>query len=483
MPKTIFGTSEKSNFILNMKPSTLYKWVTLVLAACIALPQIGGFFAAGFSTNTSLPAIFLYTVGFMAILFFIIAAIKNEFSFKENKIVWFMIALVVWAFASYYSVVISFNSSSEYYPSFIEEIINTAIMGELGRNEGLLAFFAYAGVFLLALLVNSKKSMQLLLDITVGLGIMQGLIAVMQHIPGLKFLTLYDNLPTLALDKVMLSSGLTGSPIFYGSYISIVMAIAFAGAVFSRNILRARIYGAAALLLWLTGLFTSSIVPMISGVCILIVMTVIVLVQKKKGGVSFEGGLLKSAMARYGVIAGGMAVIFVLVLIFQGIYLRDRAIAFYDAYFNLFIVNAYHPKEDRCLYEICFEKAVGYIKEYPLFGVGPDCMAKMEGIDQNTVSPIDKIYNDFLNTAVSRGIPSLVIYLAFVIAVIKKAVSGISDFFTDSENWYRAAVLTAVIAYLVQSFVSVSAVAVAPLFWLVCGLACAKGIDKVKESK
>ena len=41
MPKTIFGTTEKSNFILNMKPETLQKWIHGVLACCIIIPLIG----------------------------------------------------------------------------------------------------------------------------------------------------------------------------------------------------------------------------------------------------------------------------------------------------------------------------------------------------------------------------------------------------------------------------------------------------------
>lgn len=482
MPKTLFGTTEKSNFILNMKPETLYKWVTFMLILCIGLPQVGMFFTLGFKVNTSLPAILLYTAGFMAILFFIIAAIKNEFSVKENKIFFAVVAMAVWAFVSYYGVVIA-SGSEKYSGEQAQELINTALMGELGRNEGLLGLFAYFGIFLLAMAVNNRKNIQILMDVMIGFGIVQGLISVLQHIPGLKFLTVYDNLTTLALNKVMLSSGLTGSPIFYGSYIAVVMAVAFAGAVYSKNLLRARIYGAAALLLWLTGLFTSSIVPMVSGVCILLAMTVIVLVQNKKGGVTFKEGMLKTALARFGVLAAGMAVIFAAVLIFQGIYIRDKAIAFYDAYFNLFIVNGYFPKEERSLYQLGLEKGMAYIKENPLLGVGPDCLAKAENFYPETPSPMDRIYNEFLYTAVTRGIPALAAYIVFIVLVLKNALSKAAAFLSDAENWYIPAFITAIIAYVIQSFVSASAVTTAPLFWLVCGLICAKKPDTAKKSK
>ena len=482
MPKTIFGTTEKSNFIINMKMETLHRWIAFILMLCVIVPQVGNFFALAFEANTSLPAAFLYATGFAAILFFIIAAIKNTVSFKANRIYIAVIVVAVWAFASYYGVVIS-TSGTKYTESFSQELINTAIMGELGRNEGLLAIFAYLGIFLLATLVKDSRTVTAIMDVMVGLGIAQVLISVMQHIPGLNFLTLYNNLPTLALDKVMLSSGLTGSPIFYGSYIAVIMSIAFTGAVFCKNITRARVYAAAALLLWLTGLFTSSIVPIISGVTVIAVLTIIVLVQKKKGGVSFEGGIFKTAFARYAALTAGIAVIFVLVLLIQGIYLRDTAIAFYDVYFNLFIVPAYYPKETRSLYELGFDKGLQYISENPILGIGPDCLAKMESVYPETMSPIDKIYNEFIYTAATRGIPSALAFISIAVYTVKRAASKTGEFFADSEKWYRPALAASVIAYLVQAMFSASAVTVAPLFWLVCGLACAKGLDQVKKSR
>lgn len=482
MPKTIFGTTEKSNFILNMKNDTLQRWIAFILMLCIAVPQVGNFFALSFEANTSLPAVFLYATGFAAILFFIIAALKSTVSFKKNMVFVCVVIMAVWVFVSYYGVVIR-TMNTEYTEAFSQELINTAIMGEVGRNEGLLAVFAYLGIFLLATQVRTEKNVTLLMDVMVGLGIAQGLIAVMQHIPGMKFLTLFNDLPTLALNKVMLSSGLTGSPIFYGSYIAVVMGVAFAGGVFCKNITRARIYGAAALLLWLTGLFTSSVVPIISGVCILLVITVIVLVQKKNGGLTFEEGIFKTALSRYAALAGGMAVIFALVFFIQGIYLRDTAIAYFDAYFNLFVVYTYHPTETRSLYEIGFSKAIEYISENPILGIGPDCMAKMESLTQKVTSPIDRIYNEYLYIAVTRGIPSLLAFAVFAVYTLKRAAAKTGEFFTSSEKWYRPAVAASVIAYFVQAMFSAGTVTVAPLFWLVCGLACAKGLDTVKKSK
>ncbi|MGN0609546.1 MAG: O-antigen ligase family protein [Oscillospiraceae bacterium] len=474
-PKTIFGTTEKSNFILNMKSETLQKWIGVMLALCIIIPQIGNFVISAAKASSAFLGAFLYLTGFSCILFFIIAMLKKEQSFKENKSYFAVIFMAVWAFASYYGVVIRTASDDRLDTESVSEFVSTALEGELGRYEGLLALFAYFGIFLLTTTLTKEKTVRLLMDIIVGTGIVQAVIAVLQHIPNFDFLTDYADLPTAALRDVMLSSGLSDSPILYGSFLTIVTGIALTGAVFEENVTRARVYGASAVLFWLTGLFTSSIVPIIGIGCVFVFVTAVVIINKKKGGTAFESGKLRTPMKRYAVLMAAMAVVLALVLIFQGIYIRDKEIAYYDAFYRLFIVLSFSPMNTQSLYEIGFERSMYFIKAHPILGIGPDCFAKYQLLDEELVTcSIDRSYNEYLYTAATRGIPALIGYLVFLGIVIKNCVSGMKLFLADSKKWYYAAVFGAIAAYIVQAFFSASSVTVAPLFWLICGIACAK---------
>ena len=485
MPKTIFGTSEKSNFILNMKSSTLQKWIAAMLMLCVIVPQIGNFFITAFDASNSFLASFLYFTGFGSILFFIITMMKKEITLKENKIYIVVFVMAVLAFASYYGAVIFANAESlEYGAEFAESYINTALMGALGRYEGLLSLWAYFGIFLLATAVTNKKTIYIIMDIIVGMGIVQAVIAVFQHIPGLDFLTKYSDLPTLALRDVMLSSGLSDSPIFYGSFLTIVTGVAFAGALFDKNNKRALVYGLSALLFWLTGLFTSSVVPII-GICsVIVIMTVVVIVKQKNGGVKFECKVFDTALKRYAAIVLGMTVIFVLVYIFQGIYIRDKAIAFYDGMYRLFIALGYSPVDKASLYETAWGRSIDIIKEHPLLGVGPDCLAKYQTLyEKYEINLIDKSYNEYLYIAATRGIPSLIAYIAFIVYVLKRSKTGTGSEARSGQDWYMTAIFVSVGAYLVQAFFSASSVTVAPLFWLLAGFACANKISEVGTKK
>ncbi len=106
------------------------------------------------------------------------------------------------------------------------------------------------------------------------------------------------------------------------------------------------------------------------------------------------------------------------------------------------------------------------IQERPLTGYGFDYLPKLffehYQADMHSVMgrlmTIDKAHNEYLNIAVSAGIPSLIAYLMLLFVILKQS-------FANSRN-----VLIAVImAYLVQAFFNISVVSVAFVFWILLG--------------
>lgn len=462
MPKTIFGTTEKSNFILNMTKSTVRKWVTGILCACVIVPLLGGIFITAVPGTSALLGAFLYATGFSCILFYIVLLLRKDIRLKDYPCVYLIFGLAVLAVASYYRVVIA---NADY-----QEAINTALLGENGRYEGLLALLAYFGIFLLASAVMRRSSVRIIFDILVGAGIVQGIVAVMQHIPW-GFPSDFRKLPALLLLKdVHLSSGLSDSPIFYGSFLTLVTGIAAAGAMYEKNIVRARIYGVSAVFFFLTGLFTSSVVPLIGIGAAFAALTVIEFTAGK-GGTSFEEGKLKTSRKRLGAMLIGIAAVLGLVLAFQGIWLRDKAIAYTDSFYRLYITSGPSPVNYDSLWKIGAERSLIMIKDHPLLGVGPDLMAKYQMTDELAADSIDRSYNEYLYIAATRGIPALAAYLALLGASLVKLFKGVREFASDREKWFRAALPAAVTAYSVQAFFSASAVTVAPFFWLLLGIA------------
>lgn len=481
MPKTIFGTTEKSNFILNMGQTTVRKWITGLLCACIILPLIGSALIVGLNGSNAFLGAFLYATGFSCILFYLVLLLRKDIKFKDCPAAFLIAALALLAFASYYRVVLSGAS---------QDAINTAMLGEMGRYEGLLALFAYFGIFLLATAVMKYSSVKLVFDILIGAGIVQAIVAVMQHIPW-DFPSDFRKLPALVLMKdVHLSSGLSDSPIFYGSFLTLVSGVAIAGAMYEKNVTRARVYGCAAVLFFLTGLFTSSVVPLI-GIGSALVILVINEFTAGKGGTKFESGALKSSRKRLAALILAFAAVFGLVFAFQGINLkdkpnaqgeavwRDKSIAYTDAFSRLFIISAPSPVNYDSHWKIGAERSLIIIKDHPILGVGPDLMAKYQLYNEDLIiDGIDRSYNEYLYIAATRGIPSLLVYIALLGMTFVQLFKGVKQFAADREKWFRPALLAAVLAYSVQAFFSASAVTVAPFFWLLAGIAWSKFSDE-----
>ncbi|MCH5193269.1 MAG: hypothetical protein J1F11_04855 [Oscillospiraceae bacterium] len=477
MPKTIFGTTEKSNFILNMKKDTVRRWISGLLCACVIVPLIGSMFITGSEKANAFLGSFLYATGFSCILFYIVLLLRKDIIFKNYPAAFLTAGLAVLAFASYYRVVLSTSD---------QEFLNTALLGEMGRYEGLLGLFAYFGIFLLATATMKDKSVKVIFDVLIAAGILQAFVAVLQHIPG-NFPSDFRKLPALVLMKdVHLSSGLAGSPIFYGSFLTIVSGIAVTGALYEKNIIRARIYGCGAAAFFLTGLFTSSVVPLI-GIGTVVVISVITEFTAGRGGTKFEEGILKSSKKRLAALLGAFAVIFGLVFALQGINLsdqpnalgepvmRDKSIAYTDSYYNLFIGGAPSPVNYDSHWDIGAQRSIEMITDHPLLGVGPDLMAKVQiGDPLLFTDAIDRSYNEYLYTAATRGIPSLIVYLVLLVMTFVRLFGCMKEFAADREKWFRPALLAAVIAYSVQAFFSASVVTAAPFFWLLLGMAHSK---------
>jgi O-antigen ligase len=449
--KTIFGTTEKSNFILNMKSGSVDKLNRIGVLFAVLLPLLSGLIIAVIDNHFVILSLGTYISGFAAILFFMINALRGDVSLKKNPAFWAVVALAVLALVSYYSVFINPYEGLEY--AVHGDL--TSLLGEYGRYEGLLVLLCYFGIFLLAMCVRDEATPKKAAAAIIVGGAVVSLFAVLQHIPGLGFPNAYKDLPTFAYNNVYLSFGAADSPIFYGAFVTIIFAFCAGLAVFTEK--RRYVFAALALLSFTTGLFTSSVTPLIGCAVAAVVLLVLALILKR--GRRFALGIILSA-----------GVIFTIVILTQGIWLRDMYIARFDGFFRKFIIGS-TVFDEKNLYENAWGAALDMIKNYPLFGVGPDGFAAYQNF---TVKTYDSAYNEYLFTAATRGILSALIYIALLITAIVRLIKNI-------KNKYAPVLLAVIFAYIIQAFFNTSSITVAPLFWLLLGFSFSPLISASNE--
>lgn len=124
---------------------------------------------------------------------------------------------------------------------------------------------------------------------------------------------------------------------------------------------------------------------------------------------------------------------------------------------------------------------IDLIKKHPIFGVGTDNLLNAslnnttsDNIEymERTKTFIDKAHNEYLQIAVTLGIPALVVYLVFVLLVLKGKEKQI---FTNLNVFI---IYSSIICYLVQAFFNISTIGIAPLFWFALGLIDNRMINK-----
>lgn len=134
-----------------------------------------------------------------------------------------------------------------------------------------------------------------------------------------------------------------------------------------------------------------------------------------------------------------------------------------------------------------WKRAITLLPERPWLGSGPDTFEYIfmnkYGLDVQKyveggvrtsktkegelvlhVKKVDKAHNEYLQIALTTGIPSLIVYLIFIGISLYKAKK------TIKKNIFIIPLFCAVIGYLIQAFFNISVVAVAPIFWIVLGI-------------
>jgi O-antigen ligase len=118
-----------------------------------------------------------------------------------------------------------------------------------------------------------------------------------------------------------------------------------------------------------------------------------------------------------------------------------------------------------------WKRALTLIPERSMLGTGPDnfsiaFMRKYGKEVKETFGNItfDKAHNEYLNMAVTTGVPSLICYFALLITILRKAIKSI-----NMGNTVAVPLFISVCGYLIQAFFNISVVSVAPIFWIMLG--------------
>ena len=476
MAKTIFNTSEESNFILNMTEEQYSKLASRGLIAAMLLvplftliPEISDKASYAFSAGG------LAVGGVICMILALIGLIKKYIGKSALVPVCAMGALVLWG-------VISLINGYD---------LNISMYGYHNRGEGLLALLFYFGFFTTAAAIKRETAVKTLIDGIVAVGILNSAVSLIQVFAAK--LTHYSLV--YIDDEANAASGLSMSPIFLAMVLTLALTAALIGFVTSESKKRRIVFICAAALFSFVIMFTYTII----GVCGLVFSALTAVVSVFA---------LKAPKARLAaVLAAAVPAVAAVLIVNAGMIGDISSYKFYDGKIAWWadgymrasasgdtakdVVDIDDPVY---VYTYMNEKTIDLIKKYPLTGTGPEQLAfpqiratsgltEIEDIisspsNKGNKNVFDKTYNEYLYTAATRGVPSLI---ALVLALLPALVIGYKAWRRrKSAEAFTVFVLT--LGGVLMFFISCSSIAYAPIFWAAAGAACA-AVETAKEKK
>jgi len=342
--------------------------------------------------------------------------------------------------------------------------VNPAIslVGSVYRHDGFLAFIAYVFAYLIAR--NAKQIEKYLFPIVSVTSVLVAIYGILQFYK-------LDPVPIelYAIEWVGKAFSTMGNPNFLGSYL--VLSIPMPIYLYFNKGKKSGLIAYAVLFL---GLLTTRTRGAWIGAFISLIAFIILYY--------LSSGIRKTEWKK-------ILIVFITSITVILFFILTSGNEFFTRFFSVFNDLSTIVKKEESAYlsgskrVYIWEKVVELIKMRPFFGFGLDTM--YIALETNFRGQIigdlgkyvnwDKAHNEYLNIAVSSGIPSLLAYLGFLFFALKKGMARM--------KMHKAYVplLAAIIGYLVQAMFNIQVVMVYYLFFAYLGILTSNEAFKEEE--
>lgn len=475
MAKNLMKTSDKSNFILNMTEEK-YSGIAGIglMFACLSVslftipPEV--------STNSSYTSssLGLSVAGVFCMILALIAIIRK---FIDKK------ALLP---ACAFGIMIGWGTVS----MLASTDINTGLYGFPQRGEGLLAIIFYSSFFITAASLKRQKALKAVINGIILAGLANSLIALLQV-----FVEKFKDFRPIAYRLHFAASGLSQSPIFLAMVLSLALIAASVTAVLDDSKKRRILCLICSCVFAFTLIYTFSLVSL-AGIGIALIFSAAAVFIRKAP---------KKSLFLIAAPAASAALAFA--LCFTEIVPSDKEYKLNDGY-TLWAADAFerasasgnYDKKSVDIYDTfdvyyhLNDRTLDIIKDSPMLGTGPEQLVYPQlytvtdqyGNELETIADIfavnpgtfDKVYNEYLYTTATRGIPSLIALLLILLPVLFIGFNNAKLSLSHDNAVLFLVTLGGALIFLIGC----SNITFAPIFWTAAGASCVC-LEKKKITK
>lgn len=465
MAKQLFNTTEKSNFILNLTEEKYSKLASVgLLSVCFttsvmtAVPVITG------KQIYALSSVGLAVAGVICMIITFIGVIKKYISKRTLIPVCAFGFMLLWGMIS----------------AFVSDDLNIAFYGYTGRGEGLLAIIFYACFFCTAVSIKNLKTATTLIYGIIGTGLLNSVFGLIQIFTG-KF----SNYKMISMEiQANASSGLAQSPLFLAMLLTLSLTTALIGFVFLEKKSGKIICIVSACIFSFVMMFTYSLIS-ICGIVFSVIAVIVAIIVMKAPKINLISAFSAVVPAIIAVVLVQCGLIGNLT---QYRLYDGRILWFADAYYRISASGNYNPDvvdidNTADVYHHLNRKAMNIAENNALFGTGAEQLVfpqlytfgtggadrEMSDIIADNTGTFDKVYNEYIYTAATRGVPSAI---ALVVVLISVLVLGIRNF-RKNRCWQFLCMIILTSGGVLLFFIGCSNICYSTVFWAIAGACCA----------
>lgn len=511
--KHLFGTGNNSDFIINMTPEGaqklcgIYSVIAMILIAVSAVPyyvmkaveEPNEYRMLATDHNETVAFLImalLILAGFVGLLIFMISCVKKEIIIERNKALMIFAGILVSALISTLSA----------------EDVGTALFGYLDRAEGLITIIGYIGFFSIGMSLTAEKYRKTAVNAVVIIGTANAAVGIAQSIPALSeyipsyynylFIDYKSNIEMAeyfnayaGYDASYAADGLCCSPFALGALLTVSCALAVNNAAYARNVKKKILNLIAAGLMSAAAILTQTFPAMLGIACAIVIEFILVIAVRPKTHICEKcGGVIlpenefctncgesksesgeksaKTCGARSAltvVIAGvAAAAIFAGVFATGNFRMRNERIIYTDSLERLNISFYAHSESSDNIFSTLWYEGWLCFQDNALIGVGPDNWVTMYASGEGMET--DRSYNEYLDTAITRGSIGALLYIAMLAITLTKAARMLKVLKGGKIDTVSMGLFAALTAYMIQAFFNISSASCTPFFYLVIGM-------------
>lgn len=358
--------------------------------------------------------------------------------------------------------------------SLVPEI---SFFGARARDEGLLMLLCYYLFFLMATLIKSPKVKKHLIIIMIFLGIVHSLYGGAQY---------FDLFKSAVINKYgKMASGVAGNPNFFGSLQVLLIGLSIGLFYYAKGFAKKVVYLILAVTFLGTMILTKTMSAMFGVVVIAVIFASYIIITHRSKRIAEK---VTSAH----LLGGGLLLFALLLVVFNTTtngYLYREMIGMYQEITQMVSTGEINESFGSGRF-IVWKNALSLVPKYFIFGSGIDTFeyAYHAVFPKNLGMVFDKAHNEYLQMALTQGVPALVTYLCLLSYVGYRAFLRFQAMYYNEswekeyENMYFGLFL-AVCGYLAQAFFNISVIDVAPYYWIVLGLLAGSNSKVLRKQK